>query len=234
MEHCQNYCLVCENRYYSSNVFICGLTDKIEIFEDECDSFILDDHQLYRKRKPIVSEMKYRYPTNILGKFLSNKSYKKGKKIHLFTHYKSKGDTKDLLFKEFDFDIRSSYLSILVLLALVIAMGYKDKQENGLFFFIAFIAVLILGVSYIVYNVYFNKNKKYILIEDKRLVYNDETIFWNDIFDYGFLKQENRTSLVVQTMSKGIVELGISDIDVKENQLAEIIELNKKKHLFTY
>lgn len=134
MEHCQNYCLVCENRYYLSNDFICGLTDKKEIFEDECDSFILDNHQLYRIKKLIVSEMKYRYPTNILGKFLRNSSYKKGERNHSFTHYKSKGDTKDLLFKEFDFDISNSSSVILVFMALVIALGYKDKQENGLFF----------------------------------------------------------------------------------------------------
>jgi hypothetical protein len=82
------------------------------------------------------------------------------------------------------------------------------------------------------YKGFYHKYKTIIAIDQDGINYEQSKLLWNNIIDFGIVKTEggrfNQNKIVLGTITKGIVEINLSTLNVTPEVFIEIIQLNIK------
>ncbi len=224
-----SYCMVCQHRKidWRSKV-LCGLTNEFADFKKDCEFFSLDfdKHNSLKDSKRFEIEQDY-------DQYLNND------KAFELIDIIEKVDFKDLR-ETHNIKIRKNldvpYLICLLLPVLFIWQYFSSREEIanntlGNIAIVSFYLIPLLFIALLIY-IYINFNKVEFKTDEKGFVFRNKRYFWNEILIIVKLTLPARggsdfKSVILGTKSRGIIELKLSDTNIKQERLIEIILLNR-------
>lgn len=230
-EYHLSFCKICTNR--KSNFkkgLVCSLTNNLADFNDNCSFFDLDKLEFEKYQKRFKIEVNDKYATNDLEKFFCESSFVIPEKPRN-PKFKSIGQTHNLNFKN-----NVAYdKAILVLMSIAVLyvffVNYRDiinaTVGKGVLGGFGFMFILI---SILIYRSFFMQHKIKISITKTGIEYYGNKLNWNNIVDYGILRANstsvNEHKIIVGTITKGIVEIDLTALNISSDEFIDIIRLN--------
>ena len=235
-EYHLSFCKICTNR--KSNLekgLVCSLTNNIADFKDNCSTFDQDKAEFKKYKKRFEDEVNDKYATNNFEKFFSESSFVKP------------SNSKNLKFKSIDkthnLNLKNNVaydkaVLILMCLALIYVFyaNYNDiinlTVENGVLGGFAF---MLIFISILIYRAYFMQHKIKISITKSGIEHHGNKLNWNNIVDFGILRANstsvNEHKIIVGTITKGIVEIDLTALNISPEEFINIMRLNTKNVL---
>jgi hypothetical protein len=223
----ESYCQICKNRARSSDYnVICGLTNEVPIFEDNCKKYDLDQITYDRKVKEIKDEISNTYDrSTLLKKVLSNSSYKEYNFID-DSKYKNLNQTKELkLFKNHFLYV--SFLTISLFVLFTLPIMYKPNVDDKNKMIILYISLFLLSL-YSIFVLIFKEKKLFLETNEKSIIIENKEIFWNSIISTGILTVSDESTqefILLGTLDDGIIKVNCYDF-IYARDIIKIIHLN--------
>ncbi|NIK93217.1 hypothetical protein GZ212_13725 [Mangrovimonas sp. CR14] len=232
-EYHLSFCKICINRKPSlKEGLICSLTGKIAEFEKECANFKIDGLELEKIKKRFETEINDKYAITKLESLFSEREFEKPEK-NRNRKYLTKEKTHGLEFKK----DKNYDKQILVMIGIIMVMLLYGNYINGFSWdlnsanIIGVLIMLFLSLYYF-YKAFYHKYKTLITIDENGIHQEEKTLYWNNILDYGIIRGKGNNSMekkiIIGTISSGIQEINISELNVTPEEFIEIIQLNKK------
>ncbi|MDO7135592.1 hypothetical protein [Algibacter lectus] len=232
-EYHLSFCKICNNRKNNlSKGLVCSLTNDVADFTESCLTFELDSSELQKFKKRFEDEVNDKYATNGFEKILSESSFTKPSKSRN-PKYKSIENTHNLKFKNNVAYDKAILIFMIFTLIYIFFVNYNDIKnstlENGV---LAGFGVLGVLISVFFYRAYFMNFKTKISTTKKGIEYYGKHLNWNNIVDYGIVRTEggrfNPGIIIVGTITKGIVEIDLTTLNIIPEDFIDIIRLNTK------
>ncbi|WP_147677476.1 hypothetical protein [Algibacter pacificus] len=211
------------------------MTNNIADFNDHCTFFDLDKSEFEKYQNRFKNEINENYATNNFEKFFTESSFVKPTNSRN-SKFKSVAQTHNLNFKN-DIAFDKAILILMCLAGLyVFFVNYSDiinaTVKNEILIGFAFMCIFM---SVLAYRVYFMQHKTKISITKNGIEYHGNTLYWNNIVDYGILRANstsvNEHKIIIGTITKGIVEIDLTALNISPEEFIDIIRLNTKKRL---
>ncbi|WP_179317932.1 hypothetical protein [Winogradskyella undariae] len=237
-EYHLTFCKICDNRKIDFNKgLICSLTNDIADFNEYCVTFNLDSSELEEYKEKIKSEIDEEYLENGVVKAMGlNNSVFTRPTMSRNPKYKSIENTHNLTFKNNVAYDKAILVLMLLLIVYIFFANYNDIVNSNLDdgVLMGFGAVLII-IPILIYRAYFMKHKIKIRITKTGIEHYGKQINWNEIIDLGILRAKsskvNEHKIIVGTISKGIMEINLTSLNVSPEEFADIVILNTKNVL---
>jgi hypothetical protein len=225
-----NFCKICKNRTINSDLnLVCGLTNKVPSFVNECEKYEIDQTRYNQKVEKIKNEIKEEYhPDNFYSKHLSSSSYKEYNNINN-SKYKNQGKTIGLkIYRNNHFFVGLLTICSFVLFTLPIMYKPKEIYQNNMTIFYSGLFILS---AYSVFAIFFKAKKIFIETKDKSfIIENEKEIFWNSIVTTGIqiisMKGGSMKFVILGTLSDGIIKIRLEYVNIEPQDLIKIIHLN--------
>lgn len=229
------FCKICSNRKKDFNLgLICSLTNNRADFDDYCSTYNLDSSKLEKYRAKIKGQIDDKYIANGVEKML-------GLNDGIFTRpsmtnnpkYKSVEKTHNLTFKNNTAYDKSVVALMFLAVVYIFFVNYNDIVNSNLDdgVLIGF-GVFLVVIPIFIYRAFFMKHKTKIRITKTGIEYFGKQINWNEIIDLGILKAKsarvNEHKIIVGTITKGILEIDLTSLNVSPEDFADIVMLNTK------
>ena len=232
-EYHLSFCKVCTNRKRNlKKGIICSLTNTIADFKANCPNFNRDNSEFEKYKKMFANEVNDKYATNNFEKLFTESSFVKPIKFKN-SKFKSIDKTHNLNLKNSSAYDKASLVLISLTMLYVFYVNYSEiinlTVENSVLIGFAFMAIFI---SILIYRVYFMTHKTKIAITKNGIENKGYTLNWNNIVDYGILRGNstsvNEHKVVIGTITKGIVEIDLTALNISPEEFINIIRLNTK------
>lgn len=222
-----SYCQICKNRARNYDfTVICGLTNEIPKFKNNCEKYYFDELTYNRKVEEIKDEIKEKYNKDTLyKKYFGNLSYTEYNFIN-DSKYKNVNQTKELKILKHKL-IYVVILTISLFALFTLPIMYKLKVENQQEMIIIYITLSLMSF-YSIFALIFKEKKVFLETNDKSIIIENEEIFWNSIISTGVLTVSDETSqdfVILGTLDDGIVKLNCYDF-IYAKDIIKIIHLN--------
>nr|WP_139221808.1 hypothetical protein [Algibacter lectus] len=235
-EYHLSFCKICTNRKRNlEKGLICSLTNNIADFKDNCSTFDQDKAEFKKYKKRFEDEVNDKYATNSFEKFFSESSFIKPSNSRN-PKFSSVDKTHNLNLKNNVAHDKAILILMCLAMAYVFFVNYKDiinlTVENGV---LAGFAFMLIFISVLTYRAYFMQHKIKISITKDGIEYHGNKLNWNNIVDFGILKA-NSTSvsehkIIVGTITKGIIEIDLTALNISPEEFINIMRLNTKNVL---
>jgi len=225
-----NFCRICKNRKLNSDLeLVCGLTNEVPSFINECEKYEIDQIRYNQKVQEIKNEIKEKYDSdNFYSKHLSNSSYKEYDYINS-SRYKNQGQTIGLkIYRNNLFFVFLLVICLFILFTLPIMYKPKEIYHSYVAFF--YFSLFLLSM-YSTYVIIFKGKKIFLKTNDKSfIVENKEEIFWNSILTTGVqtisMNGGSIKFVILGTLNDGIIKIRLEYVDIEPLDLIKIIHLN--------
>jgi hypothetical protein len=235
-EYHLSFCEICTNK--KSNFeqgLICSVTNKIADFKDNCSSFDLDKSEFRKYKKRFEDEVNDKYATNSFESFFSESSFIKPSKSKK-SEFKSIHKTHNLNLKN---NVAYDKAAV-TLMCLTVVYGfyinYEDIINSTVEYGVLFgFAIMFILICILIYRGYFMQHKTKISITKSGIEHHGNKLNWNNIVDYGILKANstsiNEHKIIVGTITKGLVEINLTALNISPEEFINIMRLNTKNTL---
>ncbi|WP_042498732.1 hypothetical protein [Algibacter lectus] len=212
------------------------MTNNIADFKDNCSTFDQDKAEFKKYKKRFEDEVNDKYATNSFEKFFSESSFIKPSNSRNPPKFSSVDKTHNLNLKNNVAHDKAILILMCLAMAYVFFVNYKDiinlTVENGV---LAGFAFMLIFISVLTYRAYFMQHKIKISITKDGIEYHGNKLNWNNIVDFGILKA-NSTSvsehkIIVGTITKGIIEIDLTALNISPEEFINIMRLNTKNVL---
>ncbi|WP_299277957.1 hypothetical protein [uncultured Psychroserpens sp.] len=213
------------------------MTNKSANFDNYCPTCDLDASELEKYKENIKSEIDDKYLAHGIVKTL-------GLNDGIFTRptltrnpkYKSIDKTHNLTFKNSVGYDRAALTLMLLPFIFILVVNYDDIVNLNLDNRVLIVfGVLLITIPIYIYRAFFMKHKVKIRITKTGIEYYRNQISWNTIIDIGILKAKsakaNEHKIIVGTITKGIIEMNLTSLNVSPEEFSDIVILNTKNVL---
>lgn len=213
------------------------MTNKIADFNDDCSTFDLDSPELENYKVKIKNQIDEKYELNLIEKVLgSNDGEYTRPKMSRNPKYKSIEKTHGLTYKNnvtYDKTVLLLMIFAVVYIFFIHSKDIKNSNlDNGVL--IGF-GVFFVIIPIFIYRAFFMKHKVKIRITKTGIEYEENLISWNNIIDIGILKAKgarfNEHKIILGTITKGIIEINLTTLNVSPEQFADVVIMNSKNVL---
>jgi len=228
------FCKICTNRKNNfKKGLVCSLTNNIADFNDNCSFFDLDRLEFEEYKKRFKNEVNDKYATNNFEKFFSESSFIRAVNTRN-SKFKSIDQTHNLNFKNDVVYDKAILILMSIAFLYVFFVNYRDiinaTVEKGVLLGFVF---MVLFISVFIYRVCFMQHKIKISITKTGIEYYGNKLYWNNIVDYGILRANstsvNEHKIIIGTITKGIVEIDLTTLNISPEAFIAIIRLNTEK-----
>ena len=237
-----SFCKICAKR--KPNLIkglCCSITNEVAEFGLKCLNFEIDTVELNKLKEQFKNDvnLKYSIPQSKIEKSLIYTSFKSVKR-NSNSKYKTVEDTHNLSF-EHNKNIDLS-LTILLIIGLIYITVINFKNiislgaSNSVYIGLVLIVVLLFIFGY---RALFSNFKTIFKTTQLGFEFNKLKVFWSDIIDCGVFTGESESivadkRILIGTISGGLIEIDLSTLDIKSQDLIDIITLNSKNVLQQY
>lgn len=219
-----SYCSVCKNRKYTlKHGFICGLTDKIADFEENCKDFELDREKKKEDLEKLIDRIKEKYPKENGGfQFLVCKPIKSDKLVVKTENIalKSSKDKKNLL-------LIMGCVLIYFFIQFIYELIYKEKNI-AIVVIVIILLSLVLAAIYIIKN--YSSNKIKLTINNSGITNSKNEYFrWNEILYIHFTQIQFEEFLHIYFYIGSEISINISFLEMNRHDLGLLIYTYMKK-----
>ncbi|WP_178983667.1 hypothetical protein [Winogradskyella helgolandensis] len=231
-----SFCKVCTKRKRNlENGIICSLTNKIADFKDNCPSYDFDKLEFQNYEKRFQNEVSDNYTTKGIEKLIGVTSFEKPA-FSRFSKYNSIEKTQNLVFRYNGFYGTIGIITILLIIVGLISTSINDVFNlTGENIILLFFVLILLSICVLKFVEFSSKKKLKITVNPNGIEYQNNSLSWNSIFDFGILQinKENTDAsiILIGTITKGNVKIDLTDFNVNSEDLYNIIELNTKNVL---
>ncbi|MDC8003747.1 hypothetical protein POV27_06770 [Aureisphaera galaxeae] len=208
---------------------LCALTDQLADFQESCSTFERNPQELEKYRRQFQKEVDEKYATYDWEEVFLSSKFRKPEKSH-YPKYKSARRTHRLNFKNSAKNDKVGLVGMSACLIYLIAANYKDflnsTLEKGV---LVGMVVLFLVIGTFTYRSFFMKLETKISIRRHGIEYFGNHVNWQDIVDFGVVNEgKSGFVMVLGTITKGIVEIRLTSLNLSPQDFTDIILLNAK------
>ncbi len=227
-----SFCRTCKNRRLNlKNGIICGLTEKIADFENNCSDYEHDQVELENLKNGFEKRMQKEYPKSGLKGILSEIEFKRVSKVPFKKFSLPEKAYGFEIKKDNKYDISMIGGIWFVILLLVWGNFKNDLAWDLSSMNVVGMLVLFMGSFYFVYKGFFYRYPTLIKIHEKGIDNQGDFIYWSDILDYGLVNgkgdSSNEEFVVIGTIMSGIIKIDLSRTNISQLQFIEILQHHK-------